>query len=217
MSDSNTFLALYLDAPLQSWGYQSRFDRRTSLSYPTRSGIVGMICAAMGIDRTDTDGLRVLDPLSVSVYTFRQGRRLVDFHTIGGGWDKKVNPKAVVPKAKGGPGQTVVSRREYLQHSRFGVVIEADTGLGDRIARALVNPVWGIWMGRKSCIPASPVFHGQFASEHDALAKLSALAESDVLRSIQEVDLFDEGTDTLMDHPLDFSLRRFKPRRIFVE
>jgi CRISPR system Cascade subunit CasD len=217
MENNDTFLALYLDAPLQSWGYQSRFDRRTSLSYPTRSGIVGMICAAMGVDRSDTEGLQLFEPLILSVYTFKQGRRLVDFHTIGGGWDKKINPQCIVPKADGKAGQTVVSRREYLQHSRYGVILQVDKTLGQRIVIALTNPIWGIWLGRKSCIPASPVFQGQFGSEDDALTKLASVAGSSNFRVIKEVKNFEDGTDTLMDNPLDFSRRRFKPRRIMVE
>ena len=88
MNADLAYLALYLDAPLQSWGYQSRFDRRTTLSQPTRSGIVGMICAAMGIDRADVARLASLADLNLTVYTFQQRGRLVDFHTIGGGWDK---------------------------------------------------------------------------------------------------------------------------------
>lgn len=217
MDNNDTFLALYLDAPLQSWGYQSRFDRRTSLSYPTRSGILGMICAAMGVDRSDTEGLQLFKPLILSVYTFKQGRRLVDFQTVGGGWDKKINPQCIVPKADGKAGQTVVSRREYLQHSRYGVILQVDKTLCQRIVMALTNPIWGIWLGRKSCIPASPVFQGQFGSEHDALTKLVGVAGSDILRVIKEVKNFEDGTDTLMDNPLDFSHRRFKPRRIMVE
>lgn len=217
MNNKDIFLALYLDAPLQSWGYQSRFDRRTSLSYPTRSGIVGMICAAMGVDRSDTEGLQRFESLTISVYTFRQGRRLVDFHTVGGGWDKKINPQCVVPKADGKAGHTVVSRREYLQSSRYGAILQVDNTLGQRIVIALTNPIWGIWLGRKSSIPASPIFQGQFGSEHEALTKLVGLADSDILRTIKEVKNFEDGTDTLMDNPLDFSRRRFKPRRIMVE
>jgi CRISPR system Cascade subunit CasD len=217
MDNNDSFLALYLDAPLQSWGYQSRFDRRTSLSYPTRSGIIGMICAAMGVDRSDTEGLQLFETLTISVYTFRQGRRLVDFHTVGGGWDKKKNPQCIVPKADGKAGQTVVSRREYLQHSRYGVILQVDKTLGQRIVMALTNPIWGIWLGRKSCIPASPVFQGQFGSEREALTKLVGIAGPDILRVIKEVKSFEDGTDTFMDNPLDFSLRRFKPRRIMVE
>jgi CRISPR system Cascade subunit CasD len=176
-----------------------------------------MICAAMGVDRSDIEGLQLFEPLILSVYTFRQGRRLADFHTVGGGWDKKINPQCVVPKADGKAGQTVVSRREYLQHSRYGVILQVDKTLGRSIVMALTNPIWGIWLGRKSCIPASPVFQGQFGSEQDALTKLVGLGGSDILRVIKEVKNFEDGTDTLMDNPLDFSRRRFKPRRIMVE
>ena len=62
------FLALYFDAPLQSWGYSSMFDRRTTLSQPTRSGVIGLLCAALGIDRADTVRLDQLDALGVTVY-----------------------------------------------------------------------------------------------------------------------------------------------------
>lgn len=48
MSDTS-YLALLLDAPLQSWGFASRFERRTTALHPTKSGIIGLICAAMGL------------------------------------------------------------------------------------------------------------------------------------------------------------------------
>ena len=43
------YLALLLDGPLQSWGFSSRFQRRTTGLHPTKSGVIGMICAAMGL------------------------------------------------------------------------------------------------------------------------------------------------------------------------
>ena len=52
MSD-RAYLALYFDAPLQSWGYASKFDRRTTLAHPTRSGVIGLLCAAAGIGIAD--------------------------------------------------------------------------------------------------------------------------------------------------------------------
>ena len=45
MSDT-AYLALLLDAPLQSWGFSSRFQRRTTGLHPTKSGVVGLISAA---------------------------------------------------------------------------------------------------------------------------------------------------------------------------
>ena len=49
MSSDTAYLALLLDGPLQSWGFASRFQRRTTGLHPTKSGVVGLICAAMGL------------------------------------------------------------------------------------------------------------------------------------------------------------------------
>jgi len=51
------YLALMLDAPLQSWGFASRFQRRTTGLHPTKSGIAGLLCAALGVAKgSDADG-----------------------------------------------------------------------------------------------------------------------------------------------------------------
>jgi len=217
MSNNTCNLALFLDAPLQSWGYQSKFDQRTTLSYPTRSGLLGMVCAAMGIERDDQKRLDELTELRLSIYAFRQEGRLIDYHTVGGGWDKKHNRQHIVPKADGSVGNTVVTHREYLQNARFGVVVEGGGKLLERIAAALRDPKWGIWLGRKSCIPATPVEQGIFNNHNDALARLSELAGADPRRTVEEVEQFQDGTDTIQDKPLNFSTREFAPRRVNIE
>jgi CRISPR system Cascade subunit CasD len=208
-------LALYLDAPLQSWGYQSRFDRRTSLSYPTRSGIVGMLCAALGIDWRDTSGLERLEKgLAIAVCTFGAPSMIVDYHTVGGGYDAKRQPQNIVPKADGSKGDTVVTYREYLQDARFGVLVHGDEALLRELLSAVQDPKWGIWLGRKSCIPASPVVQGLFETDEEAITHLEERAGHRRTREVTEVARFDEGTDTLLDRPVDFSRRQFKPRRV---
>ena len=214
MNDPFSTLTLYLDAPLQSWGYQSRFDRRTTFSMPTRSGILGMICAAMGIDRTETKALEQFVALKLTCLAFKQHVRLIDFHTIGGGWDKKINPNNLIPTAEDKPKQTKITRREYLQGSKFGVLIQGSETILHEIAEALKNPRWGIWLGRKSCIPASPVFQGIFSSTDEAIEHLMELSGTSVERMVEEVTSFEDGSDTLNDIPLNFHTRQFAPRRI---
>jgi CRISPR system Cascade subunit CasD len=226
MSADTAFLALYLDAPLQSWGYQSRFDRRTTLSYPTRSGILGLICAAMGKYRADKAALAELDALSVTVLVFRQGGRIMDFHTVGGGYDRKTQKQFIVHTAKDklrDPGkETVPTHREYLEESRFGAIVGGNKRLIEEVADAVRNPTWGIWLGRKACIPASPVCAGVWSTEVEAetaLAKTDATLKpgsQGVRRRIRETATFDDGTDTLMDRPIDFGKRDFAPRRVAV-
>ena len=55
MSTDGSCLALMLDAPLQSWGFESRFQRRTTGLHPTKSGVIGLICAAMGLAKGSTE------------------------------------------------------------------------------------------------------------------------------------------------------------------
>jgi CRISPR system Cascade subunit CasD len=215
------YLALYFDAPLQSWGYASKFDRRTTLAHPTRSGVIGLLCAASGVDRTDTKGLQCLnDKLEIDVYTFAQGGRLTDYHTVGGGYDNKGrNSRKICRKASGGTGTTVQTWREYLEDARFGAVVSGDADRINALAAHVQNPVWGIWLGRKACIPAARVFEGVHADRDAAVAALGAAAGGQpVTRVVRQAASFEDGTDTLMDTPLDFSTesRRFAPRRICV-
>lgn len=209
-------LALYLDAPLQSWGYQSRFDRRTSLSFPTRSGVFGLLCAAAGIDRSDEEGLERLESIGMTVLCFGEASLMHDFHTVGGGYDKKTHPRNITQSAEGKTGNTVVTRREYIQDARFGVLLHGEQLLLLELAGSLQNPRWGIWLGRKSCIPASPLFQGIFGHQKEAISHLEHLAGGKPSKIVREVEDFNDGTDTLMDRPLHFLQRNFSPRRISV-
>ena len=175
-------LALYLDAPLQSWGYQSRFDRRTTLSYPTRSGILGMICAAMGIPRPDTEALQELDVLEITVLGFGRPTTLVDYHTVGGGYDRNTQPGMTPRTAENKVGNNMQTYREYLQDARFGVVLAGPSALLSRIGDALRDPIWGIWLGRKCCIPATPVYQGLFDTVKEAEAHLIALETERIVK-----------------------------------
>lgn len=215
-------LALYFDAPLQSWGYASKFDRRTTLAHPTRSGVIGLLCAASGVDRADTENLQILDKaLEIVVYTFRQGGRLTDYHTVGGGYDSKREPQKICRKASDGkPGATVQTYREYLEDSRFGAVVSGEAKRIRDLAGHLQNPVWGIWLGRKACVPAARVFAGVHEDCASAVAALSQAAGGcEPKRVVREVAAFEDGTDTLMDCPLcfDSNARKFAPRRICVD
>jgi CRISPR system Cascade subunit CasD len=94
-------------------------------------------------------------------YEPRTVRRLTDYHTVGGGYDKGTHPLNIPRKAKGGPADNAtVTEREYLMDARFAVLLESREGGAanvEEIAAALHDPVWGIWFGRKCCLPATPV------------------------------------------------------------
>lgn len=218
MQNTKKYLALLLDAPLQSWGYQSRFDQRTTLAYPTKSGVVGMLCAAMGIQRTDRKNIANLSELLMEVYTLvkqnASARRLIDFHTVGGGYDYPDEKQHISPKADGSKGSTVVTRREFLLDAKFAVFLHGEEKFLQQIGLALKNPVWGIWCGRKACIPAAPVFQGIYDAVETALEKIIKKTETRSIRKVIDADSFEDGSDSLMDIPVDFQDRKFLLRRI---
>ena len=144
MADEQQYLAMLLDAPMQSWGHMSRFDRRMSLSYPTRSGVIGLLCAALGIDRGDTAGLAAFNDLKMTVFVFQQGGRMIDYHTVGGGWRRETHSQNIVPKADGSvKEEAVVTHREYLEDCKFGITLQDELGRLAEIAEALKNPPMG--------------------------------------------------------------------------
>ena len=60
-------LLLRLAAPLQSWGADSKFETRKTNREPTKSGIIGLLAAALGLRRDDAAGLARLNGLHFAV------------------------------------------------------------------------------------------------------------------------------------------------------
>lgn len=155
-------LLLRLAGPLQAWGTASKYGRRDTARFPTRSGVLGMLASALGHSREESvDTLRPLKGLSLTVRVDRPGVVLTDFHTVGGG----NSPKHTVITADGerrGPGKsTLTSWRRYLADAAFTVALTSDDRESlARYAAALHNPRWPLFLGRRSCPPEGPVLLG---------------------------------------------------------
>ncbi|MEU1325944.1 CRISPR system Cascade subunit CasD [Streptomyces sp. ScaeMP-e48] len=87
----NHVLLIRLAGPLQSWGVASRFWQRDTHSRPTKSGVIGMCAAALGLprepspDEPEKDPLAGLAPLLFGVRADHPGKPVRDFHTVGAG------------------------------------------------------------------------------------------------------------------------------------
>lgn len=161
--------AILLDAPMQSWGSSSRFTRRETEPFPTKSALIGLLAAAAGIDKYAPEEAERLVPFSalrLTIYRLPRARgqlaqRLSDFHTVGGGYDAKASAfdKMSIPrKASGGPSaNAVITHRVYLTEARFIASFEGDSDTITAAIRHLENPVWGVWFGRKNCLPSMPL------------------------------------------------------------
>ena len=131
-------LLIPLVGPMQAWGSRSRFDDRDTHPEPTKSGVIGLICAAMGRGR-EAD-LSDLNALRFGVRVDAPGRAETDYHTAQD-----------VMRASGSGGAAVTSRRHYLADARFLVGLSGDDlKLLLYIEGHLKNPFWTLSLGRKS-------------------------------------------------------------------
>lgn len=167
----NTLL-LRLEGPLQAWGERARWSVRDTSPEPTKSGIVGLLACALG-QNSDDDLRQLSRQVRIGVRCDRPGTTMTDYHTIVGGVMSaegkiKINANTHEP-------ETVVSRRSYLCDAAFLVAIQADdAALIARLAEAVQNPRWPIYLGRKSCPPSRPPFAGtgEYKSLKQALETL---------------------------------------------
>ncbi|MBT2207276.1 type I-E CRISPR-associated protein Cas5/CasD [Actinomadura sp. NEAU-AAG7] len=151
-----TALLLHLSGPLQSWGERSRFNQRDTSRAPTRSGLIGLIAAALG--RRRDQPLDDLTPLRFTTRIDRPGTLLRDFHTVGGGMPRHLTVITAEGKRRSADTATLVSNRYYLQDAAFTVAVTApDPDLLDTCARALRAPTWPPYLGRRSCPPNAPL------------------------------------------------------------
>lgn len=152
-----TTLLLRLAGPMQAWGLESRFVVRDTGREPSKSGVVGLLCAALGRPRSAP--LDDMAALRMGVRVDQEGSVKVDYHTAGG--THRRDDRYGVIKADGSSGGTVLSRRYYLTDASFLVGLEttdtAHEALLGRLDAALARPVWPLFLGRKAFVPGEPV------------------------------------------------------------
>ena len=222
---SNKALAIYLDGPMQSWGVASRFQHRETENMPTKSGVLGMLAAAMGIDKYADDEAERLKPLTELQFSvFRAFRidqqrpvqRLSDFHTVGGGYEKKDHRgRLSIPhKASGGPFGTVITHRTYLTDARFIAVLEGAEATLSQCAEALCNPRWGIWFGRKTCLPAAPLSPTLADGREQALTVLAKKSGVEWGEGRFQPKSLHADAWFLPDSPVSYGTREFNSRPV---
>ena len=204
-------LLMRLEGPMQSWGTQSRFTVRDTGREPSKSAVIGLLCAALGVDRDEDDRLADLATMRMAVRIDRPGIIMRDYHTAGGGtWKGR---RYGVAKASGGTPDTVVSTRYYLSDAAFLVALQSDDrALVEECDRALRAPVWPLFLGRRSFVPGRPVPipGGGMRDTDDLMEALRAeplfmrpRERPDVrLRCVTEVDVLD--AEVRRDQPLCF-------------
>ncbi|NKY14321.1 type I-E CRISPR-associated protein Cas5/CasD [Streptomyces somaliensis] len=164
-------LLLRLAAPLQSWGHHSHFNERDTAPFPTRSGVIGLLAAALG--RTRNEPVDDLATLSLTVRTDRPGVPLRDLHTVGGGLPARDTVTTAEGKKRSGDTTTLLTHRTYLADAAFTAALTATertpASLLQDLVPALHHPHWPLYLGRRSCPPEGPLLLG---ASDDALHHL---------------------------------------------
>ena len=134
-------LLLRLAAPLQAWGAESKFETRRTEKMPTKSGVVGLLAAALG--RKRYEAVDDLAALRFGVRIDQEGVIIKDFQTA----------KSV--KA------SYITYRFYISDAVFLVGLESeDAEWLSQLEKALSNPVFPLFLGRRACTPSLPLVLG---------------------------------------------------------
>ena len=143
-------LLLRLAGPMQAWGTQSRFTNRDTGREPSKSGVLGLLCAALGRGRDDHLDEEMLR-LRMGVRVDREGRLEKDYQTAR---------DCVRADGKTVSRDAVISDRFYLADASFLVGLEAGEAGHMILIQAqakLADPTWQLYLGRKAFPPSEPL------------------------------------------------------------
>lgn len=196
-------LLLRMRSPMMSWGDHSRFTIRDTRREPTKSAVIGILCAAIGRPRWEP--VNDLAALKMGVRINQEGLVQCDYHTV-------LNSI----KSSGGKGDTVISHRYYVADADYLVGLEGDRAFLEALDAALQSPTWQLYFGRKSFVPSCPLQVGIAdeplleALKYPIRFKRNALLKlPDRLRSVVEVA---NSLDVRQDVPINWQKRLFGSR-----
>lgn len=157
-STASANLVMRFAGTLQSWGGPSQYSRRETRMEPTKSGVVGLLAAALG--RTRQQPITDLTLLRLGVRTDQPGRLLRDFHTVADYRGRPLLSANVNKQGRQQPRNTIdplVTHRYYLQDAVFIAVVSGEQTLIEQAAAALRQPAFPLALGRRGCPPSRPI------------------------------------------------------------
>lgn len=151
------FLLFTVYAPMASWGDIAMGELRGSWDRPSRSAMLGLVAAALGLDRSDQGRHDALDAgYGVAIQLDRPGRAMVDYHTV------QTVRASVVKKAPGrtrgellalADPETMLTQRTYREDALATVALWPRAGAEwplAALAERLRHPGYVLYAGRKA-------------------------------------------------------------------
>ncbi len=186
------YLLFRLYGPMCSWGDIAVGETRPGFAHPTKSAILGMVAAALGIKREEDEKHKQLaESYAFAVLVEDMGIPLVDYHTaqVPPGKERYFTRKdelTLIPKNE---LKTILSTRDYRVDAIYSVALcerKQNEWSVELLQEALSRPVFTLYLGRKSC-PLALLFQPQIVEKEtlrDAFqsvqfVKLSELVDVD--------------------------------------
>lgn len=166
------FLMIRLYGAMASWGDIAVGEQRLSHGHPTKSAVIGLLAAALGIKREEeAKQIALAKGYRMAVRVDSSGALLRDYHTVQvpppdrGRCYATRKDEMSVPKHT---MNTILSQRDYRVDAHYTVAISHDGGdysLAE-LAAALKSPRYVLYLGRKSCPLAFPLQPVVISAEH---------------------------------------------------
>ena len=147
-------LLLRIAAPMQSWGVAGKFEQRTTAAEPTKSGVLGMLAAALG--RKRNEDITDLAELDFGVRIDQGGKLIRDYQTVKYIRDNFEKPYGTHVDQ----GKCQLTERFYLADAVFLVALEGEAELIEQLNEAVQSPMYPLFLGRRSCPPTGRISLG---------------------------------------------------------
>ena len=181
------WMHLRLQAPLAAFGGETIDAHGVIRDFPSQSMMTGLLANAMGWTRAMRHEHQRLQERIVfgALWEHDPGlSRLTDYQTAQLAHNDRVWTTTGRPAGRQGGAATFRGAhqrwRDYHTDLRMAIVLRlepADESPAlDDVAAAFDRPVRTLFVGRKSCLPSSPIFQGWVAEAGDARAALREIA-----------------------------------------
>ena len=217
-------LVFTLVAPMGAFGDLAGHLQRGSTGWPGRSAILGLIGAALGVQREDAMGQAALNEWRMAVSVLNQGPVLNDFHTVQTLPSSRIKhpaTRADALRALNRSDNGLITRRSYRLDCAFGVALWG--GDAAALETALKAPHFVPYLGRKSCPLSAPMAPKRLEAEGplQALAQVTlppflALDPAAPLLVASDIPLGEGRYETRHDIPLDRQKWHFAARKVHI-
>lgn len=215
------YLILKLHGPMQAWGEHTFEGLRPSANFPTRSGILGLLGACLGISRNERDRLQALADgvgMAVRIDTRQVTRKdktsrllrmikMTDYHTVKDARENYTGLKS---------HDTIQTWREYLYDAEFTVALWCHTSSLvslDELEKGVKMPLFTPYLGRRSCPISRPLFHSCISASSELEALNSAEPQGGTIYSEEKAEV---RMKRVRDVPLIQQPRQFAGRNLYV-